>query len=163
MSRFPVLICHILRNIEALAGLHISREAVSETLHILVIRGSRTSAPRVKRRRSYADLIFTHRIDLTVKPCAQATGLVVKGFHDNILLDAEVLETVLTGLIRKSSALGHNEAPGLRLRDLKAVGNSLDGFIRSCTSHYHLGELRVDTVDERLLVRPDSIAESLAV
>ena len=117
----------------------------------------------MKRRRSNADLILTHGINLAVELRAEAAGLVVKGFHDNILLDAEVFEAVLAGLVREGGAFGHNQTPGLRLRDLKTVGDSLDGFIRCRTSHYHLSKLRVDAVDERLLVRPDSIAEGLAV
>ena len=163
MSRFPVLICHILRNIKALTGLYISREAVPKTLHIFIVRGSRATAPRMKRRRGNADLILTHRIDLAVKLRAKAASLVVKGFHNNILLDAKVFEAVLAGLVREGGALGHNQTPGLRLRDLKTVGDSLDGFIRCRAAHYHLSKLRVDAVDERLLVRPDSIAEGLAV
>ena len=117
----------------------------------------------MKRRRGNADLILTHRIDLAVELRAEAASLIVKGFHDNVLLDAEVFEAVLAGLVREGGALGHNQTPSLRFRDLKTVGDSLDGFIRSRTSHYHLGKLRVDAVDERLLVRPDSIAEGLAV
>ena len=117
----------------------------------------------MKRRRSNADLILTHRIDLTVKPCAEAASLVVEGFHDNVLLNAEVFEAVLAGLVREGGALGHDQTPGLRLRDLKTVGDSLDGFIRCRAAHYHLGKLRVNAVDERLLVCPDSVTEGLAV
>ena len=117
----------------------------------------------MKRRCSYADLILTHRIDLAVELRAKAASLVVKGFHNNVLLDAEVFEAVLAGLVRKGCALGHNQTPSLRLRDPKTVGDSLDDFIRSRTSHYHLSKLRVDAVDERLLVRPDSIAKGLVI
>ena len=109
---FPVCKLHIAGNSIALA-FAVSREAVSEALHILVIRGSRATAPRMKRRRSNADLILTHRIDLAVELRAEAASLVVKGFHDNVPLNAEVFEAVLAGLVREGGALGHNQTPGL--------------------------------------------------
>ena len=87
----------------------------------------------------------------------------VKRGHNPVFLHIQRSIAVLLSGTGKIGAFRHHQAARFALGHLKLLGDGSNGPVRGLSPDNHLCQLRVDAVDQALLVGPAPITESLVV